>query len=291
MGTLGYTSRASVPGVVHVPVKFTTDANRAVTTATATGKGWTVARTAANTYRVSLTGKYVGVDGVFGEGVRYASDDVNGSSPYVDLTIPDVEHCGHISLLNPDAADLVSVYDATEPSNGAKVVALQPDYPRKLQVRVVDADESITAGTVTLVGVGIDGAAVGQTISLVGGTATTVTTDVYASVTSITVAALAGTVTGDTVGIGMGAALGLPIPNGAANVAVTRVVVDSASEAVGAGNGGTTAGLDSTGRALFPTTAPNATRDYDIFFTWGGNKSRSYSCLLALNVTGSRSGV
>lgn len=282
MGTLGYTSRASVPGVVYVPVKFTTDAKRAVTTATATGKDWTVARTAANTYRVSLNNKYVSVDGVYGEGVRYASDSVNSSTPYVDLTIQDVEHCGHMSLLNPDAADLVSVVNASDIANGAEVIALQPDYPRKLQVRVVNTNSTITAGIATLVGVGIDGAAVTETVALTGVTKTVMTTNVYASLTSATLSAVANAGAGDTFGIGMGD-IGLPIPTGAVNVAVTRVVVDSASEAPGT--------VDTTARSLVLTTAPNATRDYDIFFRWGGNISRTYSCVLALNVTGSRSGV
>jgi hypothetical protein len=168
--------------------------------------------------------------------------------------------CGHASFLNPIAAELISVVNDVLLADGAQVIAAQPDYPRKLQVRITDGDSSISAGTVTLVGVGIDGSAVTQTINLAGGTRTVITDAVYATLTSATVAALAGHGAGDNIGIGVGAALGLPIPTGAAGVAVTKTCVDSVNEAV--------AGVDATARSVAPTTAANAAHDYDFFFKY-----------------------
>lgn len=179
---------------------------------------------------------------------------------------------GHASFLNPKAAELVSVVGDVLLANGAQIIAAQPDYPRKLQVRITDADSSISAGTITLVGVGIDGTAVTQVIPLAGGTRTVITDAVYATLTSATVAALAGHGVGDNVGIGVGAALGLPIPAGAGSVSVTKTVVDSAGETV--------AGVDATARSVAPTTAANAARDYDFYFAYTvtpGRNAQSYA--------------
>jgi hypothetical protein len=169
--------------------------------------------------------------------------------------------CGHASFTNPKAAELVSVVaDVLIAAGELTVLPAGLDYPRKLQVRITDANSSISAGTVTLLGRAIDGTAVTQVIQLTGGTRTVVTDAVYASLTTATVAALAGNGVGDNVGIGVGAELGLPIPAGATSVAVFKTCVDSANEVV--------AGVDATARAVAPTTAANAVHDYDFWFSY-----------------------
>jgi len=190
------------------------------------------------------------------------STELTGDSPAT--FIPSViVLAGHVHYLNVPAADLVSVVSALDPvANGALTIAAQPPIPCKLQVRLVDANASISAGTVALVGVGVHGQAVSQTIALTGGTATTTTTDVYASLTSATVAAIAGAAAGDTVGIGVSGAIGLPgtkTPTPSA-FAVHKANVDGAAETVGT--------VDATAGSIVPTTAPNGTRDYDIWYTY-----------------------
>lgn len=171
-----------------------------------------------------------------------------------------ITFAGHVRYTNPAAPDLVSIVAALDPiADGALTIAAQPVVPCKLQVRIVDANNSVT-GSLVLVGVGARGQAVTQTISLTGGTRTVTTTDAYASLTSATVSSVAGAASGDTVGIGQSGALGLPAAQGATLVAVHRASVDDVREAVGT--------VDGAAGTIVPTTAPNGTRDFDFWFTY-----------------------
>jgi hypothetical protein len=161
----------------------------------------------------------------------------------------------------PIAADLTTIKAAADVANGVITIAAQPDYPRKLQVRIVDANSSISAGTLTLVGVGARGQALQQVIDLAGGTRTVTTDDAFATLTSGTVAGLAGAATGDTLGIGPATALGLPgpkLPVGG-TFTVYKSNVDNANEAVGT--------VDATAGTIVPTTVPNGTRTYGFWYT------------------------
>jgi hypothetical protein len=167
---------------------------------------------------------------------------------------------GAISLTNPIAAELITVVADALLADGAQAIAAQPDVPRKLQVRITDGDSSISAGTVSLVGVSAGGKALTQEIALAGGTRTVVTTDAYASLTSATVAGLVGHGAGDNMGIGVGNGFGLPVPEGATNLVVTKTFVDGAGEAV--------AGVDAAAYSVAPTTAADAVHDYQFFFAY-----------------------
>lgn len=172
-------------------------------------------------------------------------------------------HSNHVRFTNPPAADLVSIVAALDPvADGALVIAAQPVVPCKLQVRIVDANGSISAGTCTLVGVGASGEAVGQVINLAGGTRTIVTDEAYAQLTSGTVAGVAGAAAGDTIGIGQSSALGLPgcANPASSNFVVYKATVDDADETVGT--------VDATNGTIIPTTAPNGTHDYDVWYTY-----------------------
>lgn len=165
----------------------------------------------------------------------------------------------HVRYENVAAADLVSVVAALDPiANGTLTIAAQPKHPCKLQVRIVDANSSVSAGTVVLVGVGVNGQAVTQTISLAGGTRTVVTDDVYATLTSATVASVAGAAAGDTIGIGVSTALGLPAVVGATSLSVFKSCVNETNETVGT--------VDATAGSIIPTTAANGTNDYDFWY-------------------------
>jgi hypothetical protein len=170
---------------------------------------------------------------------------------------------GHVHYEAPIAADLTTIVAALDPvADGALTIAAQPDFPRKLQVRIVDANSSISAGTVTLVGVGARGQALNQAIPLTGGTQTVITTDAFATLTSATVASTAGAAGGDTIGIGPAAALGLPATQ--SPTPGTFVVFKS-----NVGNGNETVGtVDATAGTIIPTSAPNGARIYDFFYRW-----------------------
>jgi hypothetical protein len=174
--------------------------------------------------------------------------------------IAGVTHCGHASCVNPKAAELISIVNTVDCAPGAQILLLQPDYPRKLQLRMIEGGAAITVGTCTLVGVAIDGTAVTQVIDITGGTKTVVTDAVYATLTSATVSAITGGGAGTTISLGLGAALGLPIPSTATSVSVTKTCVDSLNETV--------VGVDATARAVAPTSAANAARDYDFYFKY-----------------------
>jgi hypothetical protein len=167
---------------------------------------------------------------------------------------------GRVEYVNPLAAELISIVADVALSNVALTIASQPNVPCKLQVRITDADSSVSAGTCTIVGTNAAGEAVTQVIPITGGTRTVITDDAYARVTSITVAALAGHTGADKIGVGVGVALGLPIPAGATGVGVYKATVDYADEAVGT--------VDTTARTIAPTTAANGTHDYEFWYKY-----------------------
>lgn len=201
------------------------------------------------------------VDGAIVGGGGGGASAVTGAT--VDNATADTQataFSGVARFVNPVAKDVVAVVANTPIVDGALGFAAQPDFPRKLQVDITDGDASISAGDLTLVGVGADGAALTQVIPLTNGTEVVVTDDAYATVTSATIASVAGATGADLIGIGPDSALGLPIPAGAASVVVNKTCVDSADETV--------AGVDATARTVDPTTAPDAAKDYDFYYSY-----------------------
>lgn len=166
----------------------------------------------------------------------------------------------------PIAAELVSIKAAATPANGAITIAAQPDFPRKLQIRVVigtTTTTAITAGTLTLVGTNAQGQAVTEVVSLIANASVTLqSVNAYAHLTSATVAAYAanGSGTGNTLGIGVSAQLALTLPPGFSNLIVFKEDVDNADEAVGT--------VDATAGTVSPTTAPNASHNFDFWYSF-----------------------
>lgn len=176
--------------------------------------------------------------------------------------------CGSVYIPNPIAAELITlaadqalVNSTPITKTAAAIAGTAPDFPRKIQVRITDGDASISAGSITLVGTAWDGSVITEVIDIsAGGTATHISTKVYATLTSATPGVLTGLGAGDNVSIGVGAALGLPIPIGATNVAVRKTCVDLVNETV--------AGVDATAFSVSPTTAPDAAKDYLFYFIY-----------------------
>jgi len=172
------------------------------------------------------------------------------------------QRSGHVRYTNPPAADLVSIVTTLDPvADGALVLVSQPVVPCKLQVRIIDANNSVT-GTVTLTGVGASGQGVTQAIPLTGGTRTVATTDAYATLTSAVVSSTAGAAAGDSVSIGVAADLGLPAARSPAPAGfiVYKASVDDVNEAVGT--------VDATAGTISPTTAPDGVHDFDFWYRY-----------------------
>lgn len=165
----------------------------------------------------------------------------------------------------PIAAELVSIKAAATPTNGAITVAGQPDFPRKLQIRIVigtTTTTAITAGTLTIAGTNVQGQTITEVIPLVANASVTLqSANAYTHVTSGTVANYAanGSGTGNTLGIGVSAQLGLPLPPGFTGLNVFKENVDNADEAVGT--------VDYVAGTVSPTTAPNATHNFDFYYS------------------------
>lgn len=165
------------------------------------------------------------------------------------------------TFTNPIAAELISIVADLSVANGAQTIAAQPDYPRKLQLRITDANSSITAGIITLVGTGPSGESLTEAITLTGGTATKISTWAYAHLTSATVSALAGQAAADHISMGVGAALGLPgaISTGG-TFAVYKANLANADQAVGT--------VDAAAGTISPTTAADGTKTYQFWYTY-----------------------
>lgn len=172
------------------------------------------------------------------------------------------QRSNHVRYTNVPAADLVSIVAVLDPiADGALVLAGQPSVPCKLQIDIVDGDNSVT-GDLVLAGIGASGQGVGQTIPLTGGTRTVVTADGYAVVSSATLQNVAGAAPGDTISIGVSAHLALPGTRSpaAANFVIYKADANEANEAVGT--------VDGTAGTVSPTTAPNGTNDYDFWYRY-----------------------
>jgi hypothetical protein len=197
---------------------------------------------------------------LFAVGTLTVGSNVSGVTVQnTTTTVTAFKEAKYAYLAAPIAAELVSVVNAVLPSNVALTIAAQPDYARKLQVRVVTGS---TAGTLTLVGIGVDGEAVTQAIDISdsGGTRTVVTDKAYATLTSATVSGGSGFA--GTVGIGVGAALALPSqqPGIVTAFAVHKAMVGNANEVVGT--------VDATARTIEPTSAANASRNFSFYYNF-----------------------
>ncbi len=169
----------------------------------------------------------------------------------------------------PLASELVTIVNAVDAADGAQIIALAtPKCPCKLNVRIVDANSSITAGIVTLVYTDQNGVPHTETLPMAGGTRTLLTTYAALFVTSVTISGLAGAAAGDTIGVGQSAHLALiGSPNGAnydvkiAKVAATilTLVADSAGT------------VDAVAGTILPSTAPDGSKVFGFWFTYSAS--------------------
>lgn len=179
------------------------------------------------------------------------------------------ERSGTIHYVMPIAEELVTIKADALCVDGAIVVAGQPGT-RGLALRITIAANPITAGNITLVGVGPSGEAISEVKSLITNVSVTLYTNhAFAKVTSGTVAGLVGGGgAGDNLSIGVSTKLGLvgckvPAPTAWAvhkTTVAASTILGPVDEAV--------AGVDATYGTVSPTTAPNGAKCFDFYYTY-----------------------
>lgn len=99
-------------------------------------------------------------------------------------------------------------------ANGERTIAAQPDVPRNLTASFTDADDSVTAAVLTIVGRTIQGVTITDVVTLAQLKAGWVSRNCYATVASVVVSGVAGTVTADVdvLVVGVGNVIALPAP-------------------------------------------------------------------------------
>ncbi len=148
----------------------------------------------------------------------------------------------------PIAADDDRIVVAVDLANGAQVIAAQPDVPRNLTATLTDANNSVTAAILTIVGKTPQGLVVTEVATLAQLKAGFVGKAIYHTIASVTVSGVTGTVGAgaDQLKVGVGNVIGLPAPiNQASQVkSVSLGAVPVASPVVAIGQN--TSGVDAS---------------------------------------------
>lgn len=116
-------------------------------------------------------------------------------------------------LGTPVLADVDRIVTSANMKVGAYTIAAQPDVPRNLTVTATAVDTADTMGTITFVGTNYDGQAISEVITPIAGS-TVAGTKAFKAVTSATGAGWvidASEGSNDTITIGVGTVLGLPV--------------------------------------------------------------------------------
>lgn len=145
-------------------------------------------------------------------------------------------------------------------SPGATMVSpISPKIPRNIVYTITDGNSGISAFSITAVGIGVDGSAVTETITQAGGLVQT-GSKIFATLTSVTVNSCVGSGAGDTLDIGYGVKIGVPLPAGATSFSVVKLVSAGSAEAASA--------TDTTNNSLTFTTAPDGAKDFEIWYEY-----------------------
>ena len=194
-------------------------------------------------------------------GHTHASSSVSDGGHTHSATVTAMRIAAHVGVPVPLAADapasVATLMAAVLPADGAQIVAVQPDVPRKIQVEVLLGPS--TTGDVTVAGLDPSGAVITETFSIAA-IALLKSAKAYSKITAITMANVTGAA--GTVGIGPAIDLGVPlsqVPAGS-GVVVFKAACDGADEAVGV--------VDAAAGTIAPTTAPNGVHDYDFWYTY-----------------------
>lgn len=162
------------------------------------------------------------------------------------------------AVLAPTTTGKITQKDLNGVADGATCAGIvQPDKPRNVKLTITDGNTSILTYSITVAGKAIDGTTISETFTFADGL-TPAGSKVFASITSVTINSITGDGAGDTLDMGYGSKLGVPVPYGAQSLVITNLSVDGVADAVSA--------TDQTNNSFTPTTAPNGTKIFAAAF-------------------------
>jgi len=215
---------------------------------------------------------------VTGVGITLAVDDVNLYSGQVKhyqavvtavgantVTVYEVAcnrplEARHVKYDNPIAKATIDVFAQIDPiANGSQAVVDQPDYPRCIQVVIVEA--ALSAGILTFTGTNQNGEAVVEVMDIGAlGTGTHLTSNAFATILTSVISEVAGAAGGDTIEAGWADVFGLPSRPGGMLAAIHKYNEDDDDVDVPA--------YTEEYSTCAITTAANGVHDYEWFYTF-----------------------
>lgn len=218
----------------------TTIVNTSTPLAVAGSFGWTTNATGKTKWFVS--------DGTTWQALLVASSKLAGFA-----------HLGAVAAATTTGK--ITQKDLNGVADGATCAGIvQPDVPRNVKLTITDGNASISAYSITVAGKAADGTTITENFTFADGL-TPAGSKVFASITSVTIDSIVGDGAGDTLDMGFGSKLGVPVMYGATGLVVTNLQVDGTVEAASA--------TDTTNNSFTPTTAPNGTKIFRVWFGYG----------------------
>ena len=175
------------------------------------------------------------------------------------------------TVLAPAAASLNTLAAASDLFTwGALTLIAQPDYPRKIQIRLTKTSGQCAQGTLHLVGQDINGEALSEYVSMVTSATVTLTSKyAYAHLTSATVYQTEDFFAHSyTISLGLAPALALPVVSGYSALTVNTETVASSATDTWTVARETVGTVDTVAGTISPTTAPNGSKHFTFNFTY-----------------------
>lgn len=161
----------------------------------------------------------------------------------------------------PTTTGKITQKDLNGAADGATCTGIvQPDVPRNVKLTITDGNTSISAYSITVAGKAPDGTTITETFTFADGLTPT-GSKIFASITSWTINSIVGDGSGDTLDVGYGSKIGVPVMYGATGLVITNLQCDGTVEAASA--------TDQTNNSFTSTTAPNGTRIFRVWFGYG----------------------
>lgn len=139
---------------------------------------------------------------------------ITGQKVYFDVGVTNAggfrqqTHNLFMDVLAASVNHVVTAQDLTAATPIACAIAAQPDVPRNITITITDADVSISAFQINVVGVNAKGQADTEQFLFAGGLVQTGNV-AFATITSVTVTSIVGANAGDILDVGIGSKLGL----------------------------------------------------------------------------------
>ena len=171
---------------------------------------------------------------------------------------------GEVTYTAPIASEQVTIAAAQTFANGTPLTfaSPRPKVPVCINIALVDANASVSTGTVTVTGVTSAGETVSDPVTFPGLGSTQRTTHyAFASVTSIVPSGFTGNTGVDTFSAGQSGIFGLPIPSNANNVAVIKYNYNTL-------DGGMPSGVSTPYMTYNPPDATNGTAGYVLWYSY-----------------------